>query len=202
MTTFLSNAPVDRKKLSVGAIKSTGKSACATRFCLQSTGKSPTTPNLFIFHSYVQFRSLNARKQGLSGYFLIFGGCEMAETQRDKRIRALALYASLERALYSLDELLDNQCASYGLSRSQYRVLEHLFLYGAMATGRLAGRVLFGESTISVVTKNLAKVGLLVRRGDDADGRKAIVHLTEVGKSLLGRFCRSARSCCGQRCAS
>ena len=112
----------------------------------------------------------------------------MAETQRDKRIRALALYASLERALYSLDELLDNQCATYGLSRSQYRVLEHLFLYGAMATGRLAGRVLFGESTISVVTRNLAKVGLLVRRGDEADGRKAIVHLTEVGKELVGEI--------------
>jgi MarR family 2-MHQ and catechol resistance regulon transcriptional repressor len=112
----------------------------------------------------------------------------MAETQRDKRIRALALYASLERALYSLDELLDNQCATYGLSRSQYRVLEHLFLYGAMATGRLAGRVLFGESTISVVTRNLAKVGLLVRRDDETDGRKAIVHLTEVGKELVGEI--------------
>ena len=112
----------------------------------------------------------------------------MAETQRDKRIRALALYASLERALYSLDELLDNQCMSYGLSRSQYRVLEHLFLFGAMATGALAGRVLFGESTISVVTKNLAKVGLLVRRGDETDGRKAIVHLTDVGKSLVGEI--------------
>ena len=112
----------------------------------------------------------------------------MRETQRDKRIRALALYASLERALYSLDELLDNQCGTYGISRSQDRVLEDLFLYGAMATGRLAGRVLFGESTISVVTKNLAKVGLLVRRGDDTDGRKAIVHLTEVGKELVGEI--------------
>lgn len=112
----------------------------------------------------------------------------MAETQRDKRIRALALYASLERALYSVDELLDNQCATFGLSRSQYRVLEHLFLYGPMATGRLAGRVLFGESTISVVTRNLAKVGLLVRRDDEADGRKAIVHLTDVGKELVGEI--------------
>jgi len=112
----------------------------------------------------------------------------MAETQRDKRIRALALYASLERALYSLDELLDNQCASYGLSRSQYRVLEHLFLYGAMATGALAGRILFSESTISVVTRNLAKLGLLVRGDDESDGRKAIVHLTDEGKNLAGEI--------------
>lgn len=112
----------------------------------------------------------------------------MAETQRDKRIRALALYASLEQALYSLDELLNNQCANYGLSRSQYRVLEHLYLHGPMATGMLAGRVLFGESTISVVTRNLAKVGLLVRRGDDTDGRKAIVHLTDVGRELVAEI--------------
>jgi DNA-binding MarR family transcriptional regulator len=38
------------------------------------------------------------------------------------------------------------------------------------------------------VTKNLAKVGLLVRRGDEADGRKAIVHLTDVGKGLVGEI--------------
>lgn len=112
----------------------------------------------------------------------------MAETQRDKRIRALALYASLEQALYSLDQLLDNQCATYGLSRSQYRVLEHLFLYGPMATGRLAGRILFSDGTISVVTRNLAKVGLLVRRDDETDGRNAIVHLTDVGKGLIGEI--------------
>ena len=112
----------------------------------------------------------------------------MTETQRDKRSTRVGAYASLERALYSLDELLDNQCMSFGLSRSQYQVLEHLFLYGAMATGRLAGRVLFGESTISVVTRNLAKVGLLVRRGDEADGRKAIIHLTDVGKELVGEI--------------
>jgi len=117
----------------------------------------------------------------------------MAETQRDKRIRALALYASLERALYSLDELLDNQCASYGLSRSQYRVLEHLFLYGAMATGALAGRILFSESTISVVTRNLAKLGLLFRGDDESDGRKAIVHLTDEGKNLAGEILKRAK---------
>jgi MarR family transcriptional regulator, 2-MHQ and catechol-resistance regulon repressor len=127
-------------------------------------------------------------KGHLAAVFRFLKEFEMAETQRDKRIRALAVYASLERALYSLDELLDNQCAHYGLSRSQYRVLEHVFLYGAMATGTLAGRILFSDGTISVVTRNLAKVGLLVRRGDEADGRKAIVHLTEVGKSLVGEI--------------
>jgi MarR family transcriptional regulator, 2-MHQ and catechol-resistance regulon repressor len=112
----------------------------------------------------------------------------MAETQRDKKVRALGVYLSLERALYSLDELLDSQCATFGLSRSQYRVLEHVFLFGAMATGELAGRVMFGDSTISQVTKNLEREGLLVRRDDETDGRKAIIQLTDAGKNLAGEI--------------
>ena len=123
----------------------------------------------------------------------------MAETQRDKRIRALALYATLERALFALDQLLDNQCEGYGLSRSQYRVLEHVFLYGAMATGRLAGRVLFGESTISVVTKNLAKLGLLVRRGDDSRWPQGNRSFDRSGERSCGRDSAEAREAAGRK---
>jgi MarR family transcriptional regulator, 2-MHQ and catechol-resistance regulon repressor len=109
----------------------------------------------------------------------------MAESQNDKKARALATYKSLARAVYSLDDLLDRQCEFLGLSPSQYRVLEHLLFYGPIATGELAAKIMFGDSTISVVTKNLERSGLVVRRADQTDSRKAIVHLTAEGKSVV-----------------
>jgi len=109
----------------------------------------------------------------------------MAESQREKKARAVATYASLTRATHSLDNLLDRQCENLGLSPSQFRVLEHVLLHGPIATGDLAEKIMFGDSTISVVTKNLEREGLVVRRADENDGRKAIVHLTSKGKELI-----------------
>ena len=109
----------------------------------------------------------------------------MADSQKDKKALALATYSSLARAIYELDDLLDRQCENLGLSPSQYRVLEHLLFHGPMATGELAEKIHFGDSTISVVTKNLERAGLLVRRADETDGRKAIVQLTAEGKRLV-----------------
>src|SRR5208282_1652428 len=91
----------------------------------------------------------------------------------------------LTRAVHTLDAMLDRQCETLGLSPSQYRVMEHLLFHGPMATGELAARIMFGDSTISVVVKNLERAGLLVRCADETDGRKAIVHLTPEGKKLV-----------------
>jgi len=112
----------------------------------------------------------------------------MAETQKAKKERALGTYASLARALHSLDRLLDNQCATFGLSPSQFRVLEHLLASGAMATGELAEQIMCGSSTVSVVTRNLAQMGLLTRRAHPHDGRKEIVQLTREGRELMEKI--------------
>lgn len=109
----------------------------------------------------------------------------MAASAGEKKRLTLATYASLARAVHELDDLLDRQCEAFGLTSSQFLVLEHLLLHGPVATGELASSVMFGDSTISVVTRNLEGAGLVVRRGDKADGRKAIVHLTAEGKKLV-----------------
>jgi predicted transcriptional regulator len=88
----------------------------------------------------------------------------MVESTEEKRQRALATYASLARAVHELDELLDRQCEAFDLTSSQFRVLEHLLQHGPVATGELASRVMFGDSTISVVTRNLESAGLVARR--------------------------------------
>jgi MarR family transcriptional regulator, 2-MHQ and catechol-resistance regulon repressor len=113
---------------------------------------------------------------------------KMAESQREKKMRAVATYTSLERALYSLSGTLDRQCENLGLSPSQFRVLEYLQRYGAMPTGDLAAGVMFGDSTISVVVKNLESEGLVERRAHETDGRKSVVDLTSEGKELIERI--------------
>jgi len=112
----------------------------------------------------------------------------MAETEKDRKDRALETYASLARALHSLDRLLDNQSATFGLSPSQWRVLEYLLLSGPMATGELAERVMCGSSTVSVITRNLARAGLLTRRAHPSDGRKEVVQLTREGRELVEKI--------------
>jgi len=109
----------------------------------------------------------------------------MKEPRKDMETRAFVTYASLRRALHALDNLMDHQCAAWGLSQCQFRVLEHLLESGPIATGELAESILFGDSTISVVTRNLARAGLLTRRTDENDKRKAIVQLTPKGRKLV-----------------
>lgn len=129
-----------------------------------------------------------ASKRPILATFCALEGAFMAESQLERKARALATYASLARAVDSLDNLLDRQCENAGLSRSQFRVLEHLLLHGPTATGELAEKIMFGDSTISVVTRNLARAGLVTRRADESDGRKAIVDLTREGRELIQRI--------------
>jgi MarR family transcriptional regulator, 2-MHQ and catechol-resistance regulon repressor len=112
----------------------------------------------------------------------------MAESLKERRNRALAAYESLTRASFAIDDLLDKQCDFFGLTTCQYRALEYLAKWGPTAMGDLASNILFGDSTVSVVTKNLEKMGLVVRRGDAKDGRKAIVHLTNAGREAVEKL--------------
>ncbi len=98
---------------------------------------------------------------------------------------AMATYMSLQKALWQLNTLLDGFAQGrYGLSPSQVRLLEHLLIFGAKPTGEVARGILFGDSTISVVSRNLQRAGLVVRWAHETDGRKAMVGLAPKGLKL------------------
>jgi DNA-binding MarR family transcriptional regulator len=52
-------------------------------------------------------------------------------------------------------------------------------------TGELARRISFGDSTISGVSRNLQRAGLVARWAHQTDGRKAMVGLTPKGLKLI-----------------
>ena len=102
-----------------------------------------------------------------------------------KTQRALAAYLNLSRAQRSLDSVLHMQLAQHKLSMSQFRTLEALVHLGPLMLATLGEKISSGSSNMTLVSANLEKRGLVVRRTDDADTRKVTVHLTPQGRALV-----------------
>jgi DNA-binding MarR family transcriptional regulator len=92
------------------------------------------------------------------------------------------------RANEKLNLLLDNQLRGFDLSDGQFRVLETLFLGGPMSQTDLAQKISRNDSDVHVITANLGKRGLAVRRTHDTDRRKVSIHLTPQGRKLISNF--------------
>jgi MarR family 2-MHQ and catechol resistance regulon transcriptional repressor len=85
--------------------------------------------------------------------------------------------------------LQGRQLDSLGLTMSQYRVLEMLLRRGPMGQGTLGAEALAAGSNTTIVIHNLERRGLVVRRPDQNDTRKKVVHLTPEGKKLVAKVC-------------
>jgi DNA-binding MarR family transcriptional regulator len=107
---------------------------------------------------------------------------------RKQKHRAVAAYASLAGAVYSLDSLLDQQCVSFGLSPGQFRVLENLLLSGPMTPRSLGERLLRHDSTLTKILGRIEKAGLVARRAHEKDRRSVTMHLTPKGRNLIERI--------------
>ena len=97
----------------------------------------------------------------------------------------MSAFTALTRATYAIEEMLSGQYYSLGLTPRQFYVLEELLRCGPQATGDIAEKVSFGDSTMSTVARNLVKAGLVTRREDERDGRKCIIALTREGRAAV-----------------
>jgi MarR family transcriptional regulator, 2-MHQ and catechol-resistance regulon repressor len=109
-------------------------------------------------------------------------------TLKDKKDRALAAYAEFVRANEKLNLLLENQLRGFKLTDGQFRVLETLRRGGPMSQADLSQRISRNDSDVYVITANLEKRGLAVRRAHDTDRRKVSIHLTPQGRKLITNF--------------
>ena len=112
----------------------------------------------------------------------------MTNAQKLRKERALAAYAELVRANEKLKLLLDSQLRAFDLSDGQFRVLETLHRSGPMSQTELAQTISRNGSDVYVITGNLAKRGLVVRRAHDTDRRKVSIHLTPQGRKVIANF--------------
>ena len=112
----------------------------------------------------------------------------MAKRRRDQRTaRALDAFKSMIHAVNGMARLQWNQLTTFGLTISQFQVLEALLNYGPMSQAELSESMFCGQSNISFLTERLRKRGLVVQLVNENDKRGKLIHLTPEGRRLISK---------------
>ena len=99
----------------------------------------------------------------------------------------IKLFIALNKTLNSLTRKTHKIVTQYGITLSQFAVLEVLYHKGDLSVGDVQKRILSSSGTIAVIVKNLEKNNLIVRVQDNEDKRKYILKLTLKGASLINK---------------
>ena len=99
---------------------------------------------------------------------------------------ALNVYIKLSRAAGAVEARINDHLRDYGLTPSQFGVLEALYHLGPLHQYELATKILKSSGNLTLVIDNLVKRGLVERERDTGDRRCITVCLTEAGNQLIG----------------
>jgi MarR family transcriptional regulator, 2-MHQ and catechol-resistance regulon repressor len=113
-------------------------------------------------------------------------GTQYQGTQTEKD--ALDAYIKLSRAAESVENRVNNHLKDYGLTWSQFGVLEALFHLGPLHQQDLAVKILKSSGNLTLVIDNLVKRGLVERERDQCDRRFITVCLSESGRQLISNI--------------
>ncbi|WP_129843159.1 MarR family winged helix-turn-helix transcriptional regulator [Streptomyces sp. RFCAC02] len=105
-------------------------------------------------------------------------GGERAGLGTDEAVRAMLLH--MPRVIGRLKRTpLPERLRSARLAPRHLSLLAYLLFDGPMGVGELAERLEVAPTTVSLMVSDLSRQGVLDRRADPADRRRAIVALTE-----------------------
>ncbi len=93
----------------------------------------------------------------------------------------------LHRIVSYIDSKTEVIAKRFGVTLSQYFILEALHKYGELSVNEIQEQILDSNAAISLVIKNLEKHRLISRRLDDSDRRKNLLSLTEFGIDVIDR---------------
>jgi MarR family 2-MHQ and catechol resistance regulon transcriptional repressor len=102
-----------------------------------------------------------------------------------KTADALNSYIKLIRSAESLSSKINLELSDYGLTESQFGVLDSLFHLGPMKQKEIGKKILKSGGNITMVINNLEKRGLVQRKKGEKDKRQFIIHLTPKGKNTI-----------------
>jgi MarR family transcriptional regulator, 2-MHQ and catechol-resistance regulon repressor len=105
-----------------------------------------------------------------------------------RQVLALNVYIKLMRAADSVSHRLDPRLRRYGLTESQFGVLETLFYVGSLSQRAIARKQLTSASNLTTVIDNLERAELITRRRDPSDRRKMTLTLSPGGRALIRRI--------------
>jgi MarR family 2-MHQ and catechol resistance regulon transcriptional repressor len=111
-------------------------------------------------------------------------GTRYQGTQAEKD--ALDVYIKLSRAASAVEARINCHLRDYGLTASQFGVLEALYHLGPLHQHELAAKILKSSGNLTLVIDNLVKRGLVDRERDEADRRYITICLTDTGQQLIG----------------
>ena len=98
---------------------------------------------------------------------------------------ALKLYVVLSKAYRTASDADKRQIRGYGLSSSEFAVLELLFHKGPQPIQQLASRILLTSGSMTYVISQLEKKGLVRRVASEADRRVFYAELTDDGTAWI-----------------
>ena len=95
------------------------------------------------------------------------------------------MYIKLSRAAEAVADRINCHLKDYGLTSSQFGVLEALYHLGPLHQHELAAKILKSSGNLTLVIDNLVKRGLVERERDETDRRYITIYLTETGNRLI-----------------
>lgn len=98
---------------------------------------------------------------------------------------ALNLHIALSRASQWVNAHTDRDIRRYGLTRTEFGVLELLHHKGAQPIQQIGGKVLMSSGNITYVVDKLEKKGYVRRRACAEDRRQTFAEITEEGSRFI-----------------
>ena len=102
-----------------------------------------------------------------------------------KVMRALDSYIKLMRAADTINSAVNLSLSKFGLTESQFNVLDALYHLGTLSQKELGYKLLKSGGNITMVIDNLEKDAYVERRRGTEDRRIFFVHLTKEGGEKL-----------------
>jgi len=102
-----------------------------------------------------------------------------------KEKRALDSYIKLMRAAETINSAVNLSLSKFGLTESQFNVLDALYHLGPLSQKELGNKLLKSGGNITMVIDNLEKDAFVERKRGKEDRRIFFVHLTTEGKEKL-----------------
>jgi MarR family transcriptional regulator, 2-MHQ and catechol-resistance regulon repressor len=111
---------------------------------------------------------------------------------------SLDLYIALNRASQWINAHTDRDIRGYGLSRTEFGVLELLHHKGSHPLQQIGGKVLMSSGNITYVVDKLEQKNLVRRRASTEDRRTIYAEITKAGEKLISEVFPSHEEVIGQ----
>jgi len=100
----------------------------------------------------------------------------------------LKLVIALLRGAKALEAALTPMFAERGITFAQFGVLEFLYHKGPARISEIIEKTLSSGGCMTVVIRNLEKLGLAKREQDAGDARASVIELTARGQALMAKL--------------